>query len=490
MENLTINQKISLLSVSTLLGIFLMMTIVFWFVYKDNSQIEDVDKIRSVQVKFLTQVQEWKNSLIRGHVDKDYKKYWGRFKNKSVLIKKDLTDLKKYYNTKSKYNGLSDDIDEILEFHHTLHIKYIQAMKSYKKGDINSTQKVDALVRGIDRPLTKSLTALVKKVKEVNLKHKEKQDFKTKIILIVMSSLITLILILLAYKISISMKLYNKTIGDHAYYIEEGDLTHRLENTKGDYALLSAVFDELYSKLEKTIFEIKEKSDSVLKKSSFANDGLFDANKELTIQKQGLIEVVSFVRQLLVDIEKINTNSKETRNYTDNMTDTIKEVNIAMFNLTENSNKMSDKLVVIEGISDKINLLALNASIEAARAGDAGRGFAVVADEVRKLATLANQASLEIRENMLDLNDSKDRANKSVEKISGIVVNVADKTSEVYTSVTDQAQAVAKVESLVHNFANSLDSSLNKIEGSVKDIDIVVDNAKDLTAAVAVFKTK
>ena len=72
----------NLLGVSTLFGILTIMVCVFWFVYKDDSVIQDIDKIRHVQVSFVTQVQEWKNTLIRGHKEKDYNKYWSKFNKK------------------------------------------------------------------------------------------------------------------------------------------------------------------------------------------------------------------------------------------------------------------------------------------------------------------------------------------------------------------------------------------------------------------------
>ena len=476
------------LSLSTVAGILLMMAVVFWFVYKDDSQIQDVDKIRSVQVKFLTQVQEWKNSLIRGHVPKDYKKYWGRFQKRSVEIQDDLKALQDYYRTKEKYNGLDKDIDDILKFHKTLHDKYFAAMQTYVNGDIPSTQRVDTMVRGIDRPLTKSLTALVKKVKEINLDYKHAEDDRTQLALLIMSLMVMTTLTLISYIIAKSMKKYNSEITKHADYIEHGDLTHKMENNEGDYKVLSPVFNELYSKLKEIMNKIKSGSNIVRDKSSYANQSLSVANDSLYAQKQSLIDVVSFVQKVHQDVIKINSNASETTDYTNRMEQSINDVNNVMQGLTATSKKMSEKLIVIEGISDKINLLALNASIEAARAGDAGRGFAVVADEVRKLATLANEASSEIRDNMLELDTSTVKASQSVEGISSIVGDVASKTGEVSLSVNDQSQAVAEVERLIQEFSNQLDESLDKIASSTNDISDVLNNAEELNKSVSIFK--
>ena len=93
----------------------------------------------------------------------------------------------------------------------------------------------------------------------------------------------------------------------------------------------------------------------------------------------------------------------------------IEQVQETIHDIRSQSNRIAQTISIIVEISDKINLLSLNASIEAARAGEHGRGFAVVADEVGKLAALTGDSTKEI-ESVLSQNDEKTKAGVAIIK--------------------------------------------------------------------------
>jgi len=282
-----------------------------------------------------------------------------------------------------------------------------------------------------------------------------------------------------------------------------GDLTVRLPvKQKDEIGLLAGNFNAFTDKLHSMFKQIADVSIGLSSASEQSKEFTSDVANQVVEQKGQVEQIAQTINTMSSVSAEVKNNAEQALNVTDQakqksatgntvVHETIKGIqelsgevysaSKVLEQLSEDSTNIGSVLDVIRGIAEQTNLLALNAAIEAARAGEQGRGFAVVADEVRTLAQRTQESTREI-EGIIDrLQSGADKAVKSIERGRVQADQTVEQASMAGEALGEIANAVANIESKNRQISDSANQQAN-LAGEVNQTLEHMNNAAGSTA--------
>ena len=297
----------------------------------------------------------------------------------------------------------------------------------------------------------------------------------------------------------------------------EGDITKRLEIDRDDeIGALTKEFDIFIDTIHSIVKQVKENTESVAAGTNEIKTAASIIATGAEEQRNQTSEVAASVQEMTAAILENSKNASKTAEVSkaakqkaiegsqamvevkegiENIVQSAHRTDSIVDSLSGRAGQIGDIIEVINDIADQTNLLALNAAIEAARAGEQGRGFAVVADEVRKLAERTTKATAQIEETIRAIQeDTKDasastldsleavkKGKESTEKTDQILSDIMKAVTEAVDMVNQIAAATEEMSVGAKEIANNVDKINSVTRESTEGIEQMASTAEQLS---------
>jgi len=244
------------------------------------------------------------------------------------------------------------------------------------------------------------------------------------------------------------------------------DFKRKAMKDRGHIDEFSSQIQDIVARLEHVSAETEERAQSLsamAEESSVQTDNVV-ASAQLAADNTNTVAAAT--EEMSTSIADVSRQVNDAASAAEEAVRQARKTSEVMENLNKVSGNIGAVVKMITGIAEQTDLLALNASIEAARAGDAGRGFAVVASEVKNLAQETTKATETIATQIRELQNESESAAKAIASIAEVVFGLNDVNNNINAATDEQAGAAREISSSIQE-ANS---SVNQMTGDLGDV--------------------
>ncbi len=321
--------------------------------------------------------------------------------------------------------------------------------------------------------------------------------------LLILSLLLLLGVLSYIFRTLIGTRLDQMREALHAIASGKGDLRQRLDDSSNDeIADVARTFNQFLDGMKVMVGSLNEQAQELFNASNILRTAAKQTREGTERQDQETEQIASAVNQMSGTAEEVATLAKETseqaqdasgiiqqgRDIVTQSTDSIdklaREIQVTtevISTLEADSTNIGSVLDVIRGIAEQTNLLALNAAIEAARAGEQGRGFAVVADEVRTLASRTQSSTEEIQQMIEKLQGGVKNAVQAMEQGSQQLHISLEQSAQTHEAMEKIAEAMQEI----HNMNGKISSAASAQSATTDEINRNITQVSEISQSCA-----